>query len=218
MRQQPRERELQNRMSARLGELDQRFDFVEILLGEKLSVALVLRDPRIWGHRLTLSVFHRLVQRAERLRNWNIGIGYVLLVKIDVIGAQSLEARVQCLLHVLWTRATTLAWHVVAEFGGDDHFSAATAEQTADQLLTSAVRIHVGGIEEADARIDGCINDLSGARLVDARAEVVTAEADNRDVERADLSRFHFESLYTVAAVSPSSTRVVCASGRSPRN
>src|SRR5450759_87991 len=275
MRQQPRKRQLQNRVAVRFGVLDQHFHLVEILVGQKFPVALVLRDPRVLGNRLALSIlpreqpalereerkerqalslafgehaFFRLpmkkavlvlnaheprwtratgglglrltyllcrkvraadlphlagsyerVERAQRLLDWDIGVWDVLLIQIDVIRAEPLEARLESLLHVFGARPPTLSGHVVAELGGNDHVGAMpfSDKEPADQFLAPAVSVHVGGIEEVDPRVQRRVDDILGARLVDAHAEIVAAQAHDRDFERADLSLFHSRLLYT---------------------
>jgi hypothetical protein len=60
---------------------------------------------------------------------------------------------------------------------------AAIYDKTADQLLAHAIRVHVGGVEEVDPMIDRGTDDLPGARLIDAAAEIVAAHSDDRSIE-----------------------------------
>src|SRR3954452_18680285 len=57
MSQQARECQFENSVPARCGVVDQRLDGIEVLLRQKLAVALVLRDAGVFGNRLSLPVF-----------------------------------------------------------------------------------------------------------------------------------------------------------------
>src|ERR1700682_3815702 len=69
MREQPRERQLQKRSPARFREFGESFDFIEILLGEELRVALVLCDPRVLWYRFALPIFPR-EQATHQRKEW----------------------------------------------------------------------------------------------------------------------------------------------------
>ena len=85
----------------------------------------------------------------------------------------------------------------MAELRRQHHLVAAALQRLAHQRLAQAglAAVHVGGVEERDARVDRRVEDLDGAgeRLgVRARAaEVVAAEADGRDEQagRADATQ-----------------------------
>src|ERR1700682_4660600 len=69
MREQPRERQLQQRSPTRFRKLDQSFDPIEILLGKELVVPLVLGDPRVLWYRLSFPIF----SRQQAAHEWKEG-------------------------------------------------------------------------------------------------------------------------------------------------
>src|SRR4030088_3416879 len=66
MREQPGERQLQQRSPPGFRELSESFDLFEIFLGEKLGVPLVSGDPCVLRYRLSLSIFSRQQTAHER--------------------------------------------------------------------------------------------------------------------------------------------------------
>ena len=66
MCKQPRNRQLQDRVPAQLRELDEYFHVVEVLVGQKAPVALVLRDPRPLGNRSALPILSSQQTAHER--------------------------------------------------------------------------------------------------------------------------------------------------------
>ena len=74
--------------------------------------------------------------------------------------------------------------HVHPELGGQHDLVAPAAEHLAEELLAGAgAAVDVGGVEEGDALVERGVDDGAGAFEVDAAAEVVAAEADDRDVQ-----------------------------------
>src|SRR6185312_4371484 len=68
-RQQPRKRELENRVTVRLGVSDQPLDLIEILFGQHASVAVVFRDARALGNGFSLAILageQSALKRKER--------------------------------------------------------------------------------------------------------------------------------------------------------
>jgi hypothetical protein len=91
----------------------------------------------------------------------------------------------------LWPRASALTWHLIAELRGDDDIPSAGSEESAEQLLALAVRVHIGGVEEVDSDSNRGVYYLSRASVIDASTEIVATDTDDRYAERSDLSRFH---------------------------
>ena len=60
--------------------------------------------------------------------------------------------------------------------------------------------VDVGGVDEVDAGIEGSVADVGGARLVEARAEVVAAKTHDADLETANATHLHSGRHSTVAA------------------
>ena len=57
------------------------------------------------------------------------------------------------------------------------------AQGATQELLAVGAAVDVGGVEEGDAGVEGAVDDRSGRVVVDAAAEVVAAETDDRDLE-----------------------------------
>jgi hypothetical protein len=58
---------------------------------------------------------------------------------------------------------------------------ASSFERTPKELFALRCTVDVGGVEEIDARIECGVDDALGGRSIDAHAEVVAAEPDQRD-------------------------------------
>jgi len=66
----------------------------------------------------------------------------------------------------------------VAELGGEHYLVPAAGENFAEGEFGAAVRaVHLGGVEERDARVDGRVHYGARAGHVETPAEVVAAEA-----------------------------------------
>src|SRR5262249_37272154 len=71
--------------------------------------------------------------------------------------------------------------------------AAPSGEHAAEELLAVTVAVRLGGVEERDPRVERRVDDVLRPRLVEPPAEVVAAEADDRDdeIRRADVPRAH---------------------------
>ena len=136
---------------------------------------------------------HERVERRERLVDRYGGIGHVLLVQVDVVGAQTAQAAVDGLAHP--ARARSRVQGIVVdrrrELGGHHHLVAAAAECPAEQLLGARAAVDVGGVEEVDPRVEGGVHDGGGPLLVATHPEVVAPEPDHADLERPELAHLH---------------------------
>jgi hypothetical protein len=129
----------------------------------------------------------------ERLLDGHAGIGTVLLVQVDAIGAEPPQAAFDRFGHPPGARAG-MARVVVDgrdELRGDDHVVAMAAEGAAEVLLGSGSAVDVGRVEEVDSRVERSVDYGRALLLVDAHAEVVAAQSDQRDLERPQLARLH---------------------------
>src|SRR5436305_180956 len=134
-----------------------------------------------------------LVERAERLFVRRDPVGTVVLVEIDVVGAQAPERRVDRLADVP-ARAARLCpvAHVVAELRRENDVVAPPFEHPSEQILASAaVAVDVGGVEQRHAVIERRVDDRTRPLQVDTAAEVVAAEADHRHGRTALPQRAH---------------------------
>ena len=109
------------------------------------------------------------------------------LVQVDVVGAEAAQA-VLDLLHDPPPRGPSLVGvvtHGCHELGSQHHTVAPALEGLADDLLGLAERVHVGGVDEVDARVDGGVDDADAVVVVGVapRAEHHGAEAVAADLD-----------------------------------
>ena len=151
-----------------------------------------------------------VVERAQRLLDRRGAVGTVQLVEVDVVGAETGEARLARGDDVVVRQraGTTLA---EADLGGDEHVVAPVADGGAEDLLRLPERVHVGGVDQVHARVEGAVDHHAGVALVDggdrrhAGTERHRAERQLRDLEptRAEAPPFHgFSLLDSTAAAS----------------
>ena len=82
--------------------------------------------------------------------------------------------------------AVQLVAHGEHELGDEDDLlpaAAALGEPLADDLLAGAAAIHVGGVEEGDALLNGLVHDAKAFLLVAQSAKGHGAQADAADVQ-----------------------------------
>ena len=105
--------------------------------------------------------------RAHGLLDGHARIDPVLIVEVDHVHPQPLEARVAGLGHVLGPSVDEVAAPGgildLAELGGDEHLVAPAPDGLADQLLVLSPAVHVRGVEVIDAPIERVMDD--GGRL-----------------------------------------------------
>ncbi len=119
-----------------------------------------------------------------------VGIDAVLVVEVDVVDAEALEAGVAGLANVFGPAVDAEEFAVgaahVAELGGENDAVAAVADGAADELLVASGAVHVGGVEEVDAGVEGAVDDGDGFGVVGGSVELRhahAAEAERGDVE-----------------------------------
>src|ERR1700722_13021993 len=97
------------------------------------------------------------------------------LIEIDVVGAEAAQGVIDLGHDCLAAQAFSVGSraHRMTQFGRDDDIVALgeVAQGAAEDLLARALRIHVGGIEEIDATVDG---------VLDQRTRLVFAERPHR--------------------------------------
>ena len=128
---------------------------------------------------------------ADGVLDRDFRVDTMLVVKVDHVHAETLEALVARARHVLRSAvdaggAVGLAH--VAELRGEHHAVAPSAQRLAEQRLVVAPAIHVGGIQKVHAEVERALNHTDGLRVV-ARAVRArhrhASEADRADLERA---------------------------------
>ena len=81
-----------------------------------------------------------------------------------------------------------------AALGREHHPVAPAANRPADQLLVGERAVHVGGVEQRHAEVEGAMDGGDRLRLVARAVELAhphAPEADGGDLERAESSRLH---------------------------
>src|ERR1700722_15518734 len=104
-----------------------------------------------------LSGYYQIRHGADCFFNRSLRVDSVLIVEIDRVDAEPLQAGVAGSADVLRAavhsaRAIRLAHDT--ELGGDDDFVAMRFERAAYQLFIGVRAVHVRGIEEVDAEIE----------------------------------------------------------------
>src|SRR5215813_8166712 len=171
-----------------------------------------------------LSLPHQLVERAQGFLDWSLRVRAMQLVKIDPIGTQPLQARLDRVHDIAPRRPLELAGliHRHAELAREHDRFALLAENSSEPLLRAAfVAVAVGGVDQVDTELDRLAYDAARRSKIDTAAEIVTAQADDGHFERgaAEPALFHRRSSHC-ARVSPRIFRAssgVAISRPSPR-
>src|SRR5262245_48034565 len=127
------------------------------------------------------------------------------LVKVDPIGAQPPQARLDRLHDIAPRRPLELAGvvHRHAELAREHDRIALLAENSSKPLLRAAfVAVAVGGVDQVDAELDRLAYDAARRRKIDAAAEIVAAEADDGHFKRgaAEPGAFSSANHFTARA------------------
>ncbi len=120
----------------------------------------------------------------------------MLLVEVDVVGAQAAQAGVGGPPHVFRPGALPAIRHLHAEFGGYNHTGATGAQRAAQEFLAAPFAVHVGGVEKIDAGVERGLHHPGGGFGVDAPAEIIAAQPHQRHFQRSNAPRFHVFSSF----------------------
>ena len=141
--------------------------------------------------------------RADGFFDGNSWIDAMLVIQIDMIDAEPLEAGIAGRMYVLGCsidageRAIGAAH--MTELGGQHDVLAARPQDLSEQALVGAGAIHVGGVEKVDADVEGGIEHAEiGCRIgrpVEVRHAHAT-EADGGDFETL-LTQFATRNYHT---------------------
>jgi hypothetical protein len=137
-----------------------------------------------------LPLLHELGHRPDRLLDWHLRVDAVLVVEVDVIGAEPLERRLAGAADVLGgavdAEAVAALVADVAELRGEHDLVAPAADGVADEPLVGERAVHVGRVEEVDAEVERAVDRRDRLRIVAAGVEVGhphAAEAEGGDGE-----------------------------------
>ena len=124
---------------------------------------------------------HDLGEGAPRLLDRHRTVDPVLVVEVDVVDPQPLEGGVDGPADVVGAAvdadpAAVLA-ALVAELGGQHDLVAPAGDRLAHQLLVGERPVHVGGVEEGHAEVQGAVDRGDRLRLVARAVELGHAHA-----------------------------------------
>jgi hypothetical protein len=144
------------------------------------------------------------LERLDRLRQRRIRVELVREVDVDVVDAETVEARLELPCDPGASEAAVLAGvHRVERLGGDLRALAPAGDPRPDRSLAAAAAVRVGSVERRQAELPGGVHDqkrflLALALAEELRrgadaAEVATAEDEARDLHAAppELAAFH---------------------------
>lgn len=109
-----------------------------------------------------LAGLDQLGHRAHGLLDRNIRVHPVLVVEVDVVHAEALQGgvtrRADVVRAAVDAHAGAVRESLVAELRGQLHLLALIADGFADELLIGERPVHVGGVEEGDAEVEGPVD------------------------------------------------------------
>ncbi len=166
-----------------------------------------------------LALVHEVGQRAEGLLDVGGRAGAVHLVQVDVVGAET----AQRVLDRAEDPATgpaadvrVVGVHRHEELGREDHLVASPLQRLADDLLRDAGGVHVGGVDEVDARVQSAVDDPDRvfAVVVAPGAEHHRAEAQGADLHAGSSERSVVHRQSFVSSCALLTVRVPVSGGR----
>src|SRR5438270_4121617 len=136
-------------------------------MGAPNALGVRLAEPVV-AH---VGLLDEAAHRADRVLDRHARVDAVLVVEVDRVDAEPLQAGLARLLHIFGAAVDAIGaagLAGLAEFGGDDDVVRPAFEGAAEQLLVVAPAIHVGAVEMIDAEL-GRAPDQRLGRLVVAR-------------------------------------------------
>jgi len=159
------------------------------------GMLFVCRSNRV-GRRLReaevthLALLHKPPHRAHRVLDRDLRIDAVEIVEIDRVHAEALKRVLAGALDVARPAVDALIAAVLpahdAKLRGDGHCVLMRPQDAPHQLLVGEGAVHVGGVEEGDAAVNGTLERLDGPVLVGRAVKLRhphTAEAEGGDGE-----------------------------------
>ena len=143
---------------------------------------------------------YQVAHGADGLLDRHGAVHPMLVVQVDVVGAEPLERRVARSLHVVGpaVHAEPLPLFValVAELGGEHDLVAPAANGRAHQPLVGERPVHVGRIEEGDAEIESAVDGGDRLGVIPAGVELghshaAEAEGGDDEIGGTEAARVH---------------------------
>ena len=137
---------------------------------------------------------HQLGHRADRVLDRRVGIDAVLVVEVDRLDAEPLQARLAATaarspgLPLTPRDIGSSGSRTMPNLVASTTWSRRPRIALADQLLVGERAVHVGGVEESDAELERAVDGRDRLGVVAAAVEVGhahAAEAHGRDLEAA---------------------------------
>ena len=146
-----------------------------------------------------LSRSHELGHGAHAVLDRHLRVHAMELVEVDVVDsepAQAVLAGVQDVGRAAVDPADGVVRRVAhdAALGREHHAVAPAANGASHELLVGERAVHVRGVEQRHAEVEGAVDGGDRLRLVARTVELAhahAAEADGGDLERAQSSRLH---------------------------
>jgi len=128
-----------------------------------------------------LAGLNELGHRPDGVLDRGLGVDPVLVVQVDGVDTEPLQARVTRLADVVGGAAdaqelAVLAAHV-GELRRDDRGLAAMGDGLADQLLVGERAVHVGRVEQRDAQLERAVDGADRLRVVGGAVELAHPHA-----------------------------------------
>ncbi len=106
-----------------------------------------------------LPFLHQPCHGADAFLHRHVRVGAVLIVEVDGLAAEALQALLTGFLHVLRPAADaqplTVGSPPDAELRRHGHLVPTVREGLGEQLFVVSGAVHVGGVEVVDAKVDG---------------------------------------------------------------
>jgi hypothetical protein len=158
---------------------------------QDLVFARVVSRLREQLERRELGVDHVIVfvdelnKNAHHIFDGHRLVDAVLVVEVDVVGVETLQARFATRPHVFGTSVdavptASLVAHD-AKFGGDDGLLANAGKRFAQQFLVGIRPVHIRAIEEIDAQGQRAVENRDGGRVIRRAIELRHAHTAKPD-------------------------------------
>src|ERR1700682_3925632 len=141
---------------------------------------------------LHLAFLDQVAQSSDRLFDRSGWIDPVLIVEVDVIGADALERAFDRDPDVLWVavncKSITVAVRDQSELRRQNDITTTPRERAAHELFVRVRPVDLSGVDEIDAKVEGSVDGADGLRVIGSRAGVVSGhahgpKADPRNVQ-----------------------------------